>query len=119
MARRFIYPVVNQNFSLSYSMMSHIRTYITPNIHSKLIQTCKLFFVKKPVVLVDGMHHWNNEIQVEYKKESKFTRTGEVTSKFWITESLGFSNPLSDWNVFSSFIFQIDDSFPRAQYHFK
>ena len=70
MAPLFIGPVVTQQLSFCYTMVSYINTHRTAAAHGKLIQTCKEFFVKKPAAIVEFVSCENNHSYfLEYQNE--------------------------------------------------
>ena len=55
MASHSVIPFTQQLFPFQGPMMSHIRDQCPSSLHAKLIQTCKLFFAKNPIVVVEKL----------------------------------------------------------------
>ena len=67
MAGYSLYPIKNQLFPFSYLMMSHIRLQCPAGTHSKLMETCKFFFTKNPVIVVKEVNFYEDTKKYEDK----------------------------------------------------
>ena len=104
------FQFTSQTLPFCYSMKSYIDVHRTAALHAKLIQTCKYFYAKNPIVVVDKVTY--NEVfsKLEYKTEKVYIIPKKFPYKLWITEKLliGPSEVLI-WPLFLSLIYQYDN----------
>ena len=106
MASHSINPVLTQKFPFYDSMMSYINSYSTPGAHSKLIETCKEFFAKKPVVVVETIDFRNDEITISNDRKYAKIEVVKLSCKLWIKNSF---NVFSNWNLWLSNIYRYEN----------
>ena len=70
MAPHFIGDVITQHYPFRGPMMSYIKADRTAIAPSKLIQTCKEFFVKNPIFVIDYMICYKTKLDLHLNKES-------------------------------------------------
>uniref|UniRef100_A0AC34GPK3 DUF38 domain-containing protein n=1 Tax=Panagrolaimus sp. ES5 TaxID=591445 RepID=A0AC34GPK3_9BILA len=104
-------PSVRQNFSLPYSIMYYMaRNPSTPEVYQKLIQSCKYFFEKNPILVAADMHGKTKLCPNDYKICSENDQKccinidmKEFSSKIWITNMLSLEN--KNISTFTSLIY--------------
>uniref|UniRef100_A0AC34FB55 Uncharacterized protein n=1 Tax=Panagrolaimus sp. ES5 TaxID=591445 RepID=A0AC34FB55_9BILA len=80
-----------QNWSLPSTVIYYIaKNPKTKELYQKLIQSCKYFFVKNPILILESLffNHKNNKWTVNVKQLQKQFDLNNVLCKFWITEEL-------------------------------
>uniref|UniRef100_A0AC34FDL6 Uncharacterized protein n=1 Tax=Panagrolaimus sp. ES5 TaxID=591445 RepID=A0AC34FDL6_9BILA len=85
----------HQEFSLPDSIMHYIA--MNPKnakLYEKLIQSCKFFFVKNPILVLSNLYYDSSRWIASNDGGWKFMTLGNVTSKFWITQRVSF-NPVN------------------------
>uniref|UniRef100_A0A914QYN7 Uncharacterized protein n=1 Tax=Panagrolaimus davidi TaxID=227884 RepID=A0A914QYN7_9BILA len=108
-----------QNFSMPDSIIFYIsKNPSSSKLYQKLIQSCKHFFIKNPIIIVPKLHfHRRKGWHTQGNRPSKNRPNGrtvyfnEITSKIWITDELGCMPACSNWPVVTSFkpqIYQCD-----------
>ena len=106
MVPRSIDPVITQkNYSFPYFMMLYIKVHRTPAAHAKMIQSCKEFYVKKPVIVADFISVRNATCVLKYKNEELEHSFVNLNSKLWITFVISLREMPSNWPLFLSSIF--------------
>ena len=102
MASRFIGSVYPQNFSLTYTMMEYIRRHFSPPVHSKMIQTCKYFFIKNPAIVVKKITFNTNETILSNGNDMvNVDLTKKLFVKIYCFSECSFATN-SSWTVFIS-----------------
>ena len=89
MVVRSIYPVSSQQFSFSCPIFSYILANQTAIVQSKLIQTCKYFFIKNSILVVDecGCNETNVWLTIKQNGKKCSLNLQELSYKIWITSS--------------------------------
>ena len=108
MASRSIYPVSSQTFPFHAPLMSQIYVNRSSTLHMKLIQSCKYFFVKNPIVAVHQVNFYQNFCSLSNYQENINTNFTKNNVKVWITCNLFFDSYLYKWPRFLSAIFKTD-----------
>ena len=115
MAQYSVFPVKPQLFPLTYSMISHIRFRCSAKIHSKLIQTCKFFFAKNPVVPVYEARFYEEDYIQLYVEPCWINKNPLVEIdlknkpyKLWVTTALNFTYTYIDISDLISKIYRFD-----------
>uniref|UniRef100_A0A914QCW1 Uncharacterized protein n=1 Tax=Panagrolaimus davidi TaxID=227884 RepID=A0A914QCW1_9BILA len=76
-----------QNFSIPNNIIYYIlKNPKSAKLYQKMIQTCKYFFIKNPIIVIDSRLYFYGENQ--WKVERKLYDITKVTCKFWITGDL-------------------------------
>uniref|UniRef100_A0AC34FQX8 Uncharacterized protein n=1 Tax=Panagrolaimus sp. ES5 TaxID=591445 RepID=A0AC34FQX8_9BILA len=109
---RFYASYRHQEFSLPDSSMHYIAMNPTnAKLYEKLIQSCKFFFVKNPILVLSNLYYDSRRWIASNDGGWKFMTLGNVTSKIWITEYVDL-NPVNaeDKSVTSIFpkLYQCD-----------
>ena len=85
-----IFPVLPQKFSFLAPLMSYIYTQRTSTLHSKLIQSCKYFFAKDPIVVVKNLEvdlGWICIYDNSYETK-KYFDLEKMKCKLWINSTI-------------------------------
>uniref|UniRef100_A0A914QV82 Uncharacterized protein n=1 Tax=Panagrolaimus davidi TaxID=227884 RepID=A0A914QV82_9BILA len=105
---QFYSTYFRQNFSLPNNIIYYIsKNPKSAKLYQKMIQTCKYFFIKNPIIVIDSrLAFCENQWLIKRKPYD----ISNVTCKFWITDDLSIaSNSLKinedmNKNVVSSII---------------
>ena len=94
MAANFMYPVSPQKFPFLAPLMSYIIILRTATLHSKLIQSCKYYYAKNPVIVVRYIYFRNKEIFLKGEEwannKTLYVDVNKIFCKFWIVSSIYF-----------------------------
>jgi hypothetical protein len=96
-SQQFYSTYISQEFSIHPSIIFYIAKNPTnPKIYQKLIQTCKYFFIKNPILIVNSMlfngKEWSN-CEFGKCKGTQIFDMKKLKSKFWIIEHFKICNP--------------------------
>ena len=111
MVSRSIYPVTHQSFSLPFPMMSQIYYHRSVILHTKLIQTCKYFYAKNPVVVVKYVDIVNKKYVLNQREEYVSVDYEKLPCKLWITEQVTIAELPNNWSLFLTSIFRFENSY--------
>uniref|UniRef100_A0A914PG37 Uncharacterized protein n=1 Tax=Panagrolaimus davidi TaxID=227884 RepID=A0A914PG37_9BILA len=115
----FYSKICHQDFSLPNSIVYYMaQNPALPKVYEKIIQCCKYFFIKNPILVTLRLRFYGGKWCINCKSvktdifECKFERKPyditKVTSKFWITDLLFIEpefledNEIMDKNIVSS-----------------
>uniref|UniRef100_A0AC34F7R1 Uncharacterized protein n=1 Tax=Panagrolaimus sp. ES5 TaxID=591445 RepID=A0AC34F7R1_9BILA len=87
----FTGPYRRQEWSLPDSIMYYMA--MNPKsaeIYRKLVKSCKYFYIKNPIVVVESLIYAKEKWQISYGKET--VDMSNVTPKLWITNDLNVSH---------------------------
>ena len=113
MLNRSIDPVIPQRFPFPYSMMLLIHAGKTATCQSKLIKTCKYFFIKDPIIVVNEAYirkhtvHIFGGVNVDNDME-RYVQPDNMNCKLWITSEIIFLEHVQNWSLLLSKIHQYD-----------
>uniref|UniRef100_A0AC34FIE2 Uncharacterized protein n=1 Tax=Panagrolaimus sp. ES5 TaxID=591445 RepID=A0AC34FIE2_9BILA len=100
----FLKTYRRQAFSLPDSIMHYMA--MNPSsteVYQKLVQSCKYFFVKNPILVVSGLRYRSNGWETFSNGEWKDIDLSNISSKLWITDRF-FVYPNNDNNIASSIV---------------
>ena len=86
----------HQNLSLPFGFTNHIFKNYSSNIYSKLMQSCKYFFAKKRILLVENVELTFDAYFDGQKVTQYMTKMEAKKIKIWITGSLLSNNNYND-----------------------
>uniref|UniRef100_A0AC34FMP1 Uncharacterized protein n=1 Tax=Panagrolaimus sp. ES5 TaxID=591445 RepID=A0AC34FMP1_9BILA len=89
---RFYASYRHQNFSLPDSIMHYMA--MNPKnaeVYRKLIQSCKYFFAKNPILVISDLRYSTNQWKTRVNGNWKNIRMDDISSKVWITDSFNAS----------------------------
>ena len=101
-----------QNISLPYNYSGYIFKNYTPKAYKNLVKTCKQFFGRERLIVVEALRIFNHKIKMDdvYLALSvKALNANKI--KLWITESLyynNFQNIINDVSFFLKIIYQFN-----------
>ena len=105
MAERFIYPFKNQLFPFPTFIISYIPFQCSVLAQSKLILTCKYFFAKNPVVVVNNAEFIKRTIKFHDENAQLQINPEKLKCKIWIIRSLTIWE-CQDWSSWLSKIYK-------------
>uniref|UniRef100_A0AC35EWV9 Uncharacterized protein n=1 Tax=Panagrolaimus sp. PS1159 TaxID=55785 RepID=A0AC35EWV9_9BILA len=79
--------ISRQTFALPDSMMFYIKKNRSASLYKKLIKSCKYFFIKQPLLIVNSLFYYYTEWLVE----NKTFDLSKCTLKLWILDELDVS----------------------------
>uniref|UniRef100_A0AC34GYE3 Uncharacterized protein n=1 Tax=Panagrolaimus sp. ES5 TaxID=591445 RepID=A0AC34GYE3_9BILA len=84
---------VQQNWALPDSVIYHLaKNPKNAKVYQKLVNSCKHFFIKNPIIVVQELYfNWNNEAVLRSYKDYKCINMKTDSYKYWITEKFGNS----------------------------
>ena len=93
MSLHSIYPVLPQRFPFLAPLMSFIYAQRTATLHSKLIQSCKYFFVKDPIMVINCVIFQAkkvglDEVECNRPKKSINLAPNKLPCKLWVCKKL-------------------------------
>lgn len=82
-----------QQLSLPENTLFYISKHpkATPSLHQNLAQSCKYFYAKNPIIFLDYILVFSNEVTLRYKREYKpypALNVNQVFCKFWVTQNV-------------------------------
>uniref|UniRef100_A0AC34FUI9 Uncharacterized protein n=1 Tax=Panagrolaimus sp. ES5 TaxID=591445 RepID=A0AC34FUI9_9BILA len=82
----FTGPYHRQQWSLPDSIMHYIaKNPSTSKCYQKMVQNCKYFYIKNPIIIVSFMYEKNDKWQIKLGDESREI-SNNITSKLWIAK---------------------------------
>uniref|UniRef100_A0A914P5H1 Uncharacterized protein n=1 Tax=Panagrolaimus davidi TaxID=227884 RepID=A0A914P5H1_9BILA len=115
---QFYSTCFRQNFSLPNNIIYYISKNLkSAKLHQKMIRSCKYFFIKNPIIVINSKLYFHDENQWEV--ELKLYDISKVTYKFWITDYLFIGpqylkiNQTMDKNIVSPIIPKLYKSAPK------
>uniref|UniRef100_A0A914PEC7 Ribosomal protein S3 n=1 Tax=Panagrolaimus davidi TaxID=227884 RepID=A0A914PEC7_9BILA len=86
--------ISRQNWSLPNSIIYYIlKNPSTSKVYQKLIQSCKYFFIKNPILIINQKLYIAIKTYLPYPKEIDFKN---ITSKLWIKNEINISSRNGD-----------------------
>uniref|UniRef100_A0A914NYP3 Uncharacterized protein n=1 Tax=Panagrolaimus davidi TaxID=227884 RepID=A0A914NYP3_9BILA len=96
---KFMAKYHRQNFSMPDSVIFYIAK--NPKTAKLYLKTCKYFFVKNPIIIINRLEHFHGKWRV---KEKPLDLT-KYSCKYWITDEIyDFGNEFVDKNILSPII---------------
>ena len=106
-----------QNFDLPYGYTNHIFKNHTAGLFSKLMMTCKQFFSKERILVVDHVQYSFSEMDADFHGQKEFPLSLEKLkknkTKLWVTEQLNshvMNNHIKNLSEFLKAIYRFDGS---------
>ena len=115
MATHSIGTVITQSFPFSYTIMCHIRTQCHANVHAKLIESCKEFFVKNPILVVEDAQYFFGFVITHLKGKEGCIRFKKLNYKLWLTSFMNFTHFPTDIPLYLSF-FRLENAKLRIDF---
>uniref|UniRef100_A0A914PCK3 Uncharacterized protein n=1 Tax=Panagrolaimus davidi TaxID=227884 RepID=A0A914PCK3_9BILA len=99
---KFMETYHRQNFSMPDSIIFYIaKNPKTAELYLKMVKTCKYFFVKNPILVINRLEHFHGKWRV---KEKPLDLT-KYNCKYWITDEINaFDGDCVIRNIFSPII---------------
>uniref|UniRef100_A0A914P4X4 DUF38 domain-containing protein n=1 Tax=Panagrolaimus davidi TaxID=227884 RepID=A0A914P4X4_9BILA len=83
--RRFIAPNRRYDFDFPDSLIYYIaKNPTSAKLYKKLIEACKYFFWKNPILVTNWLIYANNEIKADFSKYEQYICLKNVPYKFWV-----------------------------------
>uniref|UniRef100_A0A914Q5T2 Uncharacterized protein n=1 Tax=Panagrolaimus davidi TaxID=227884 RepID=A0A914Q5T2_9BILA len=97
MRAKFMETYYHQNFSMPDSLIFYITTNPkTAELYLKMVKTCKYFFVKNPILVIDKALNYDDSQWSIMQTPCRRTGMKQTTSKLWIANGLIVSQKYSD-----------------------
>uniref|UniRef100_A0A914PY52 Uncharacterized protein n=1 Tax=Panagrolaimus davidi TaxID=227884 RepID=A0A914PY52_9BILA len=94
----------HQNWSLPDPIIYYIaKNPSTSKVYQKLIQSCKYFFEKNPILVLDDLIYIHEKKRWSTSHGNKLIDMKNISCKFWITEFIS-TNYCCNENIISSII---------------
>ena len=94
-----IHPVFIQNYALTFSLMSYIRKKCRQKLHFKLIQACKEFLVKTPILNVKVITFKENGVYISDEIDEVAIDLDNLSIKLK-TQEVSFDKNSPNWSLF-------------------
>ena len=109
MAFSTFYPITRQKFPFLAPMMSHIYAQRSATLHSQLIQTCKYFYVKDPIVVIKKFSYNNGTLLlIDATHKGVYLDADKLSCKLWsVSENL---RPDLKWALFAASLYRYESN---------